>query len=270
MSEPKRLGPLIAQGRTAEIYAWGDDQALKLFRAGLPAAWAEREAQVGRAIWQAGLAAPAIFGDSIVVDGRPGIIYERISGVSMLQRLRSQPWQSLELARQFAAIHAQMHDCTRDELPAQREQLERGVGRAPGLTPAIKERILARLERLPDGTAVCHGDYHPDNVLMSRRGPLVVDWLTAGRGAPMADVARTTLLVRFSRLPEEISPPQRWMIEALRNIFYAAYLREYRKRRPAPQAEIAAWLPVMAAARLNEKIPGEAEGLIALVTAAVS
>ncbi|HEY4721512.1 MAG TPA: aminoglycoside phosphotransferase, partial [Anaerolineae bacterium] len=80
-------GPLIGEGRTAEVYAWGDHQILKLYRRDMPNDWVEYEAKVGRMVCEAGLAAPAI-GDAatgdIVKDGdRLGIIYERIDGLTM-------------------------------------------------------------------------------------------------------------------------------------------------------------------------------------------
>ena len=47
---------LIASGRTAEVYEWGDSQVLKLFRSGWARADVDREAQVAKAVAAAGLA----------------------------------------------------------------------------------------------------------------------------------------------------------------------------------------------------------------------
>ncbi len=45
------------------------------------------------------------------------------------------------------------------------------------------------------GTAVCHGDFNPSNVIVSEDGTLsVCDWAHATQGAPAADVAMTYLL----------------------------------------------------------------------------
>ncbi|TMA37195.1 MAG: aminoglycoside phosphotransferase family protein, partial [Deltaproteobacteria bacterium] len=43
------------------------------------------------------------------------------------------------------------------------------------------------LETLPDGDQLCHGDMHPGNIMLSRRGPMVIDWTNARRGHPAAD-----------------------------------------------------------------------------------
>lgn len=44
-------------------------------------------------------------------------------------------------------------------------------------------------------------DFHPDNVLLAARGPVIIDWPDATRGQPLADVARTSLLLRLGGLP---------------------------------------------------------------------
>jgi hypothetical protein len=125
-------GPRVGVGRTAEVYAWGNHQILKLYRAEMPPEWVDHEARIGRVIAEAGVHAPAI-GDTVEVDGRLGIIYERITGLVMLDALAHQPWRLPSLARQFAQVHATMHACLRPELPSQREGLSRAVDHAPGL-----------------------------------------------------------------------------------------------------------------------------------------
>ena len=75
-------GPRIGVGRTAEVYAWGDRQILKLYLANMPREWVDHEARIGHIVATAGLHAPAI-GDNVEVDGRLGILYERIDGPSM-------------------------------------------------------------------------------------------------------------------------------------------------------------------------------------------
>jgi thiamine kinase-like enzyme len=57
--------------------------------------------------------------------------------------------------------------------------------------------------RAPFGTDgnLLHLDLHPDNVLMSARGPVVIDWEGAGRGPAEADVALCWLVVATSEVP---------------------------------------------------------------------
>jgi aminoglycoside phosphotransferase (APT) family kinase protein len=246
-------GALVGQGRTAEIYAWGDDQVLKLYREFAPAHWVDQEWRVGHVLMEAGLAVPAV-GDLVESDGRRGLLYERVDGPTLLQSVARQPWTMAQAARQFAELHVQMHNVHRPQLPAQREQVRHAIHVAPQLTAETKDRILRRLASLPTGDAVCHGDYHPDNILLSPHGPIVIDWMTVSAGNPAADVARTTLLFLGGSLPPGMPSAQRVFFQAVRRLYYALYLRAYRRLRPMPPLLIQTWLPIMAAARLNEGI----------------
>ena len=44
-------------------------------------------------------------------------------------------------------------------------------------------KLLAWLDTLPDGQRFCHGDYHPGNVILTKAGPIVIDWMTAPAAA---------------------------------------------------------------------------------------
>jgi len=127
----------------------------------------------------------------------------------------------------------------------------------------LKEQALEALERLPDGDALCHGDFHPDNILMSPRGPVIIDWPDATSGHPLADVARSSLLMRVGGLPPGTA--RRWLVESMRALFHAVYVRRYFGLRPGAREQLAAWQLPVAAARLSEDIPEERERVLALV-----
>ena len=258
------LGPLIGVGRTAEVYAWGDGEVLKLYRANMLAELVAYEARVGRIVADAGLAAPAI-GGMVELDGRLGVVYERLEGPSMLEYMAGHPAEIPALGRQFAELHAQMHDCNRPELPSQRAGFVAAIEYAPQLSAALKQAVLRQLNGLADGQAVCHGDYHPGNLVMTRRGPLVIDWMSASCGNPVADVARTTLMFRLARVPEYYSPETQQAVDEARRSFYEAYLSAYLSLRPFSIEEIEAWIPVLAATRLSENIVEEEADLVKLV-----
>ena len=59
-------------------------------------------------------------------------------------------------------------------------------------------RIASRLKdrAKPDGDRLCHGDFHPMNILGDVSQPVIIDWPDARRGDPAADVCRSYLLMR--------------------------------------------------------------------------
>ncbi len=191
-----RAAPLIGTGRTAEIYAWGEGRVLKLYHPWVPEHWVTNEQRGTAAASEAGLPAPAIFGVE-VVEGRRGIVLERIEGPSLLGILREKPWRVAWVAHELAEVQAAMH-ATRavpKGVPTIRQHLRHGIAGC-GLPADLQRRAEDLLERLPDGEALCHFDLHPDNVLLTRRGPVVIDWMAAAVGHPLADVARSLLLLR--------------------------------------------------------------------------
>ena len=260
-------GEMISSGRTAEIFAWKDDQVLKLFLKEFSAEDAEFEARVTEAAHKAGLPVPAVEG-AVKVDDRAGIVFERVEGPIMTIAMVSRPWKFFKLARMMAELHQAMHSCEMPGLPSQREALKRIIRDRVALPSHMKEALLKVLEQLPDSNALCHGDFHPENILMTARGPIVIDWLTAKRGDPMADVARTSLVLRLAAVPQFMAG--RWLINMFRARLHSIYLKRYLQLRPAPREQIAAWELPLITARLADSIPEERDLLLAFIEKALS
>lgn len=262
------LATPIARGRTAEIFAWGDQHVLKLFLAGWPATQVKYEAKVACAVQASGFpmpAARAIFEH----EGRYGIIYERVAGVSLLRMITSQPWRILHAARVLARLHVTVHDYQVTVLPSQRERMGSRIAANSLLPETTRERLLALLATMPEGDRLCHGDFHPDNVLLTAHGPVIIDWNDATRGVSAADFARTTLLMRDSILPRNISG--RRMLGLFRSLFYRLYRQQYRRLRPQVVEDAAHWAPIIAAVRLSEDVEeGEEHRLLQLTETAGS
>jgi len=261
----REKGEMISQGRTAEVFTWGENQVLKLFLKGFPAKDAEYEAMVTEAAHKVGLPVPAVQG-TVKVDGRRGIIFERVDGPILTIAMVSKPWKFFKLTRFMAELHEMIHACEIPGLDSQREELETAIRERAPLQTDQREGLLKMLARLPDGNALCHGDFHPENILMTARGPIVIDWLTAKRGNPMADVARTSLILRIGTPPGVGAVLRRLMILGA-NMLNSVYLKRYAQFESFSREEINRWLPLLAAVRLVEAIPEEKRQLLAIVEA---
>lgn len=254
-------GALLGSGRVADVYAHGETQALKVFRNGTAAPQIEQEAAISRAVFRAGLPVPAT--DRVIkVDGRYGIVFERVKGPSMLAEMSAKPWKLVRFARLMAELHVSLHDIVMPDLPSQREYLRQRILETSVLSASQKEAVLSVLDRLPDGDRLTHGDFHPDNIVMTPDGPIIIDWATARQGNPAADVVRTSLLLASAELPPGTPPGTRLLIWIGRGLFHKIYLRRYFQLRPAVQREHQAWLPPVVAARLDDGIEEEQEQLL--------
>jgi aminoglycoside phosphotransferase (APT) family kinase protein len=186
----------------------------------------------------------------------------------MLKALSIKPWRIVEMARLLGELHARVHACPAlPELPSQRKQIENGIQAAKDLSPKIKEAALACLAQMPAGNSICHGDFHPDNILMTSRGPVIIDWMTGTRGNPLADVCRTLLIFQNTALPSGSHWHLRLLAKTFGNLIEMVYRKRYLQLRPASSQQIEAWwLPLMAARlREVEEYPKENQLLLARI-----
>jgi aminoglycoside phosphotransferase (APT) family kinase protein len=261
---------LIAQGREAEIFLRPDGRVLKLMRRPEWSHRVEREATALHALHADGLAAPEAFG-IVSVDGRPGLVMARVEGVDLLQLLGRRPYALERVARTMAAQHAAMHACAAPaSLPDLRAEL-RGRIEFVGadLPPDQAAFALEVLATLPDGDRLCHGDFHPGNIIGTWEAPVVIDWGDSTRGDPTADVARTHLLMRIGDPPPGSSAFIRVAAPIGGGIIAARYLSAYRKLRPLDRAELRRWQVVRAAARFAEGVEEEFPALRRFLARAV-
>ena len=246
------LNTPIAHGHTADVFNWDDGHILKLFHNWFEIGNIEYELKIARAVHASGVKTPAV-GELVQVEGRIGLIYERAEGESMLRLFQRNPWKLFNYARILAQLHADMHDSIVDaDVPDQRGRLQRKINQADALPTPLKTALLDSLASLPDSDRVCHGDFHPDNVLLSGNDAIIIDWIDATRGNPLADVARTSIILLGATASSQIANPIQKIF--VRN-FHSAYLREYFRLRPRGQDEYRLWLPIVAGARLNEGMP---------------
>ena len=252
----------IAQGRTAEIFAWDNNHILKLYRDWCPSDWVEYEARIAHAIYNAGIPSPGP-GDIVEVDGRRGLIYQKLDGISMLQDMNSRPWMLLKHARSLAELQVKINQQSVTGLPSYGDRLRYDIRHTPHLSEALRNKALAVLDVLPDGQNVCHGDYHPGNVIITKDGPIVIDWMTASTGNPWADVARTSLILSIGA--KAAGKQVRTIIRIAIRLYHQMYLKQYQKFFPDHGNELNLWTPVIAAARLNEDIIPEREALIKMM-----
>lgn len=190
------VGPLIAVGRTSDVYAYRDDSVVKVLRADVSAEWADMEARYTAAVRQLGAPAPDVR-DLVEVDGRPAIVFERIDGESLWERMLANPDDTPALARELATIQRHIMSVGLPAgIPAKSDRMAGKIGGAEQLAIADRNEAQQLVHSLPSGAALLHGDLHPGNVLLGPHEPVVIDWFDAAIGHPVTDVVRTSLLIR--------------------------------------------------------------------------
>lgn len=256
LTAPSGLTPL-AEGREAEVFLNAAGDVMKVMRSAAQAPRVQREAAALQALADREHLAPAYRGTT-EVEGRPALVSERVMGTDFLALLSRKPWLVLAVAASLGRAHGAMHRHPGPaSLPALNDELARRIESAKALPPRLATEALERLRMLPGGERLCHGDYHPANVLGTVESPVIIDWGDASRGSPAADVARTLLLLRAGELPPDTSAPMRALTAVGRGLLTRRYLAVYRRTAGEGLDRLDDWMFVRVAARFNEEIEVE-------------
>jgi aminoglycoside phosphotransferase (APT) family kinase protein len=196
----------------------------------------------------------------INIDGRCGVLLDRLEGPSLLEVVIGTRQTGIDsLAEQFATLQTTINATVIEGLPDLVDRLKGEIEKS-GLPPQRVSELSELLIQLDDGTrGVCHYDFHPNNVIVTAAGWVVIDWLGTASGPSMTDLARTLLLgaqIADSHVSE----------------FTRRVRRHGLRQRGMVEAACDAWIRVAAAARLAEGFTGEsaawlrtvAEGTVAL------
>jgi aminoglycoside phosphotransferase (APT) family kinase protein len=213
-----------------------------------------QEAAVHRWLGATGYPVPgvlAVLAPGEVLD-RPVQVLERAPGALMIDRLRAAPWAGRGIAGLLARLHVRLHTTppagfpTDDDLLDRRLRLTRHTADLlgdPRLTTGLA-RVEAMAPKLRDGRpSVCHGDFHPLNVLVTHGGDAsVIDWTDAGVGDRHGDVARTVVLFGVASIVAS-SAVERVALRAAGPVLGRAYLSAYDRLLPLDRRRLTLWKP---------------------------
>ena len=164
----REAGPLLASGRDGDIFEYGPELVLRKTRDGRSI---EHEARIMEYAAEHGYPVPAV---EAVRAGGSEIVMERVDGPMMMDTMAKRPWTLPRYTSMLADLHDELH-----EIPA------------PDWVPKLPD----------DGHRLVHLDLHPMNVMLSERGPVVIDWSNASAGEALSDTAATYVLLTCPEMP---------------------------------------------------------------------
>ena len=240
MQPGRRLGT----GKQAQVFEYSDD-ALKLYPLGGGKAAVFREAATLALVESLDLPAPRVRSAGLF-DGAWGLVMSRAKGETFAAQLTNDPARRDEIVDAMVALHRDIHRHVVRRAAPLSGRLADNIERAPVLDPALRRRLLDAVAAMPEGTALCHGDFHPMNIVGPPGSATVIDWLDASSGPPQADVSRSYMLMSLV-VPE----------------LAEAYVERYAAAARSTREALLGPLPVTAAARLAEDVPEEIPRLLA-------
>lgn len=264
------VGRKLGEGASAEVFEWEDgSKIIKLAKSNTSSDALQREWKHTRSAWECGLPVPEPFGP-VTVEGRPGVVFERIYGESILDRFINKTIgpnkrvNGLDLmedhldARITAQLLYQIHTNS-VSLSSQRTRIRNDIVRAPSLTKAEIETLISHLDRLPVKQQLCHGDPNPGNILLRDHDALFIDWNDASIGNPEADLAEYVILIKYTVIPQYLPAELNTFLDTIRDSTIRIFLEEYERLSGIGYAEIEPWIAPVAARKLSVESTSEAE-----------
>lgn len=217
---------LLARGRDADLFALDASTVLRRDRAGDDMA---DQARLLLTLEELGYPVPHV----IDADGAD-LVMERIDGGTMLDELAHEPEQYRRYGRQLGELHERLHRLAAPAWLRPARGADGGGGKAS------------------DDAVIVHLDLHPANVILSERGPIVIDWSNAASGSAEIDAAVTAIIT----LGSELEGVAQERLESMRSLLIDAFLEtcgtdpragladaiEYRRGNPNNTAAETRWI----------------------------
>lgn len=146
----------LASGRTADVYVLDDDRVLRRYREDGDV---EQEAAFMRHAGAHGYPVPKVYAAT-----GADIEMQRLDGPTMRTALMSGDVGPVEAGQLLADLARRLH-----------------------AIPALGEAA--------DGECILHLDLHPDNVVLTPDGPMVIDWCNARNGPAALDLGTTAVIL---------------------------------------------------------------------------
>ena len=255
---------LLAQGGQALIYEYGEGRVLRVLRNPDDAELLQYEIAITKALLGSDVSVPEVY-ESLTVDGKPTVAVQRIPGASLLEYMKAHPLQLKKLAHTLAELHIAVSAARVPGLKPARGRAHVLTEKSPVLTPEHKAFVQQLIGALPDGNALCHGDFHPGNILMHDGKHYIIDWFGAYQGDMLSDAAHTYLILKnVPRFPG-VSAPAHVVMKLSGAMMARAYLRSLRTLMGVDMAQFSRWLAVKAAERSFYGLPAEKPVLVRFI-----
>lgn len=162
---------------------------------------------------------------------------EWVEGKTLAETMAGDKKNLVRYLKEFVAIQCEIFSKTSERMGNLAEKLDKQIS-ASVLPKETRYDLHMRLQSMPRGKALCHGDFNPTNVIITPNGEWrVIDWSHVRLGDPLADVARTYLLFWLSG---HVAAAEKYMAIACDAL-------------KAKISDVQKWLPIVAAAESSKE-----------------
>ena len=180
-----------------------------------------------------------------VVDGKWAIVLDYIEGETLQSLMDAHPEKEDEYLNLFVDLQMTVLSKNAPMLNNLTEKMQHKIS-ATDLDATTRYDLHTRLDSMPKHRRLCHGDFNPTNVIITKNGtPYIIGWSHATQGNSSADVARSYLLFYLNGKGD----------------LGDKYLKLYCKKSDTAIQYVQRWIPIVAASRLVKAKSEEVEFL---------
>ncbi len=237
---------LINTRRNNKIYSDGTN-SYKVFNQGYDKRLVFLESFITAEVEAAGVKVSSI--DEVTCNnGQWSFKFDLIKGKSLFDMMEEDPDHIDSYLDKMVEVHTAIHKFRCPKLPFQKQKLTDYI-QGSDLDEEMKIDLIDMLNSCPKHNKLVHGNFTPHNIIVSQQGDYIVDWNHAGQGSASADVAQTYIWMQMN-MPD----------------YAESYLKKFCDATNTSSQYVHNWIPIVAAARLAKKNPGEEELLNSLIS----
>lgn len=243
-----KLENIIAIRKNKTIYREGDN-CVKLFNSEFSKKDVLNEALNQARIEEIGLHIPKIK-EVLTIDGQWAIVSEYIEGKTLAELMEENPDKKIEYMNLFIDIQLEVLSKTCPLLNKIKDKMHTKIDMTT-LDESTKYDLHTRLDSMPKQINVCHGDFNPTNIIITKDNtPYILDWSHVTQGNAAADAARTYLLFCLNKGQVEAN----------------VYLDLFCQKSNIKKQKVQKWMPIVAASQSVKGNEDERQFLLSWVS----
>ncbi len=226
-----KLENIVAERENKIIYRDGD-KCIKLFGCEYSKADILNEALNQARVEETGIKMPKII-EVTTIDGKWAIVSEYIEGKTLAELMKDNPENMDEYLEFLVNLQIEVQARTCPLLNKLKDKMNQKISQTT-LDATTRYELHTRLEGMPKHKKVCHGDFNPSNIIITKDGEAyIIDWAHVTQGNASADAARTYLLFCLGG-SKEIADK---------------YLDLFCKKSDTAKQYVQKWMPIVAASQ---------------------
>jgi uncharacterized protein (TIGR02172 family) len=220
---------LIAEGGQSKIYDYDVNKILRVPKREMDYDRIKYEYQVYKFL-EDKISVPHVY-EIIDIDNKPSLIMEKIKGIDLYSTIKKNPLIILSIPNILAKLHSSLFTLSiSDKFRTNHQKAQYCIEHADIISNTLKQKLFTILKQLPDGSTLCHGDFHPGNIIKTIKKDYIIDWSSASIGSSLFDIAHTYLLLINTPRLDNVSDKEFFIQKKVTGYIGKKYLKKVCKQ----------------------------------------